>query len=953
MPRCRKCGALVKDTDRYCWSDGAKLVDLEVYQVIGDTSVKVAMRQQITLAGNGEFRLKNVGVTCLTVSKISGQPDILTVKGDTPCSLMENQEKEFTLCLPGTPDKTTRTNTSTITVATDVPGLGDFCFIATFISPPLPVVQARSRSFNLGGFIGNPIEFKVAFENQGHIGCSYLSHSVIVDPKDVPGNSKTPLDKVEPGLQDAITCKNKLWEEHQDLFLPAGDSKELTFELDTRRHLPAQITFVLKYSFEYQAGETNIDVQAEESSRISLDLRNLPELDFEPRELDFGRVLTGNVLEKHTFVQAKHYKTIYVINNTGKQVKVEKIIPSEGLFLDSFDTILLEKGEKIKLRVCLDAASLSPKVNAAIVNRGTIELQYRVLNEADERFRKRITTVIPVAFEIPNQTDVYADGWIGIDFGTSNSCVAYYIHTGSLQTAPPEECGYFPSDICFTDKRIINSQTVKVGDDAIHYMRDKRRWFRYLRSIKPILSGGLPLKNILTEFLLDPDEGPAMILSPIIEKLLENFVEVKGKVPGKAMFTVPVAASPSLVNTLLKVADDLGLNADIQFDTTLDEPLASVIEYFRYKTTQGAQAKKLQKVQKIMVYDFGGGTFDTAFVEITLSGATPKISVLATGGDHHLGGNTVDETIVEKIFIPLLKREKATKTNQKGEIEEIAITDAIIVDHMRNYRDDFLNYAKKCKERLSERLLKKKPKSAEIEHRVDISGLHADGQALSTVSIVVKESQFNTVIDVLLMKTMNICKEMLKSINVKPQEVNLILNTGQSGKFPQIHKLFKDIFGKNISIAEEAIMMKKSVAKGASYYGFMKHNAVTSGREGLVIEDSRARCLKDYGYWIYGLFGNEYVKLIKKGTKLPAKSKPFVYNLPKKGKEVKLILATTNEREDETIAIVTLSRPEETAIPAKQTEVDMFIQVDKDHRVSAWTMYVGEKIRFNVEMKDL
>ncbi len=347
---------------------------------------------------------------------------------------------------------------------------------------------------------------------------------------------------------------------------------------------------------------------------------------------------------------------------------------------------------------------------------------------------------------------------IGIDLGTTNSCVAYMSHGKVKIIDNLEDNPTTPSVVAFKDREVL------VGDVAKRQMSTNPNT---IGSIKRLIGTKQTVSALGKQYT--PEEISAEIL-----KYIKKYSEKRtGEPVNKAVITVPAYFNDAQ-RTATKNAGRL---AGLEVLRIINEPTAAALAF-------GLSNEKGDS-QKILVYDLGGGTFDVSVLEI----ADGTFEVLATAGDNRLGGDDWDEKIVQWLKDKILAENKIDVTVDKMAVQRL--------------RDA----AEKTKIRLS----------FDDEYKINLPFLiMVPGQPPLNISTVLTKKEFLKMTDDLLQRTLLPLGDAIKQSGVKKSELNEILMVGGSTKMPAVRKIVTEFIGKEVNTK---INPDECVAAGAAIQG--------------------------------------------------------------------------------------------------------------------------------------
>ncbi|MFP4458156.1 MAG: molecular chaperone DnaK [Candidatus Zixiibacteriota bacterium] len=369
---------------------------------------------------------------------------------------------------------------------------------------------------------------------------------------------------------------------------------------------------------------------------------------------------------------------------------------------------------------------------------------------------------------------------IGIDLGTTNSCVAV-MEGGDSQVIVSSEGGRtVPSVVGFADdgeKLVgITAKRQSITNPKHTVFSIKRFMGRKYNEVKNEIQE-VPYKVVkgnngdarvqIDDKQFSPPEISAMILS----KLKNDAEEYLGEQVTDAVITVPAYFN----DMQRKATKDAGKIAGLNVKRIINEPTAASLAY-------GMDKKK--DAQKIAVYDLGGGTFDISILDI----GEGVFEVLATNGDTHLGGDDFDQRIINWLV-------KEFKQDQGIDLS----SDSSVMQRLKEASE-------KAKIELSTRQ----------ETTINLPFITADQSGPKHLNIKLSRSKFNQMTEDLVEKSVGPCKQALKDARLSADDIDEILLVGGMTRMPSVQKAVKDIFGK---APHKGINPDEVVAMGAAIQG--------------------------------------------------------------------------------------------------------------------------------------
>ena len=349
---------------------------------------------------------------------------------------------------------------------------------------------------------------------------------------------------------------------------------------------------------------------------------------------------------------------------------------------------------------------------------------------------------------------------IGIDLGTTNSCVAIMEGGEPTVITNAEGSRTTPSVVGFTKDgerlvgQVAKRQAVANPDNTI-------------RSIKSKMGENVTVEADGKKYT--PPEISAMILS----KLKADAEKYLGEKVTEAVITVPAYFN----DAQRQATKDAGKIAGLDVKRIINEPTAASLAY-------GLDKAQGEDGQKILVYDLGGGTFDISVLEI----ADGVFQVLSTGGNTHLGGDNFDEVIINYL------------------IEEFKKSDGID-----------LSKDKMAMQRLKEAAEKTKIELSSLtQSSVSLPFISADSNGPKHLEINITRAKFESMIEDYINETIDLTKKALKDSKLTVNDVSKIIMVGGSTRIPMVINKVQEFIGKK---PFTGINPDECVAVGAAIQG--------------------------------------------------------------------------------------------------------------------------------------
>ena len=375
---------------------------------------------------------------------------------------------------------------------------------------------------------------------------------------------------------------------------------------------------------------------------------------------------------------------------------------------------------------------------------------------------------------------------IGIDLGTTNSCVAVMEGTNPTVIANSEGDRTTPSVVAFTDKdeRLIGitakNQAVTNPENTVY---SAKRFIGRLHKEVSQEVKDLPYsiekdsKNSIAFKVKDKSYSPPEISAMVLQKMKKTAEDHLGHEVTEAVITVPAYFNDSQ----RKATKDAGKIAGLDVKRIINEPTAAALAY--------GLDKNRKKEEKVAVYDLGGGTFDISILDILIdeeSGTT--IEVNSTNGDGHLGGDDFDSALVDWIANEFKKSDGIDLKNDPQALGRIK------------------DAAEKTKIELS----------TSTSSDISLPFITADSSGPKHLNMKINRANFEQLIEDLVNRTKNPCIKALKDAKLSPSDIDEVILVGGSTRIPKVQEMVKEIFGKE---PNKSVNPDEVVAIGAAIQG--------------------------------------------------------------------------------------------------------------------------------------
>ncbi len=349
---------------------------------------------------------------------------------------------------------------------------------------------------------------------------------------------------------------------------------------------------------------------------------------------------------------------------------------------------------------------------------------------------------------------------IGIDLGTTNSCVAV-MEGGEAKVIPNEEGGRTtPSVVAFTKSgerlvgQVAKRQAITNPENTIYSIKRfmGRRYNEVNDEMKMVPYKVVQQGDHIAIVAQGKEYTPPEISAMILQKLKKAAEDYLGSSVTEAVITVPAYFN----DAQRQATKDAGRIAGLDVKRIVNEPTAAALAY-------GLDKKK---DETIAVYDFGGGTFDISILEV----GEGVIEVKSTNGDTHLGGDNLDQRIVDWL-IAEFKSETGLDLHSKG--NEMAL---------QRLKDS----AERAKIELS----------TAQETEINLPFITADASGPKHLVRKLTRAKLESLVDDLLQKSIGPCKQAMKDAGVDASKIDEVVLVGGQTRMPKIQQLVKELFGK-------------------------------------------------------------------------------------------------------------------------------------------------------------
>lgn len=446
---------------------------------------------------------------------------------------------------------------------------------------------------------------------------------------------------------------------------------------------------------------------------------------------------------------------------------------------------------------------------------------------------------------------------IGIDLGTSNSCVAVMEGASAKVIENAEGGRTTPSIIAYTD-----GSEVLVGASAKRQAVTNPK--NTLYAVKRLIGRRFEDKEVQKDISLMPYEimkagngdawvrirgqelAPPQISAQVLAKMKKTAEDYLGEKVTDAVITVPAYFN----DAQRQATKDAGKIAGLNVLRIINEPTAAALAFGLDKMSDGSTKDK-----KIAVYDLGGGTFDISVIEIAQVDGEWQFEVLSTNGDTFLGGEDFDQRIIDYI-VSEFKREQGVDLSK----------DALALQRLKEA-------AEKAKIELSS--------SAQTD--INLPYVTADASGPKHLNMKLTRAKLEALVEDLLERSKAPCLQALKDAGVNANEIDEVILVGGQTRMPKVQELVKSLFGKE---PRKDINPDEAVAVGAALQG----QVLKGERKDVLLLDVTPLSLG------IETMGGIMTKMINKNTTIPTKFSQ-VFSTAADNQEAVTIMVFQGERE--------------------------------------------------------
>ena len=353
---------------------------------------------------------------------------------------------------------------------------------------------------------------------------------------------------------------------------------------------------------------------------------------------------------------------------------------------------------------------------------------------------------------------------IGIDLGTTNSCVSVMENGEAKVIANPEGSRTTPSVVAFKNGEII------VGEAA------KRQ---AVTNKETVMSIKRHMGTSYKEHVNGKDYTPQEISAMILQNLKATAEAYLGEPVNRAVITVPAYFN----DAQRQATKDAGKIAGLEVERIINEPTAAALAF---------GVDKLDKEQKVLVYDLGGGTFDVSILDL----ADGMFEVLATAGDNHLGGDDFDQAIMNWIVAEFKKEQGVDLSADKMAMQRV----------------------KEAAEKA------KKDVSGMMQTQISLPFISAGPTGPLHLELTLTRAKFDELTHDLVMRTEGPVRQALSDAGMSPNDIDQVLLVGGSTRIVAVQESVKRLLGKepNKSVNPDEVVSMGAAIQGGVIAGDVK-----------------------------------------------------------------------------------------------------------------------------------
>lgn len=601
-----------------------------------------------------------------------------------------------------------------------------------------------------------------------------------------PSGAKLDYDETSPSPKQAelellnpVSAKAK-----------SGQSSTVSLQLPNLDLSPGHYVKRLTFEFEHRKPLT-ID--------FALEVLRPARLTVQPPELDFGVISC----------KRSRRLSLQLVNVGGEELIIDSIVPSVDWLVSLGQTPFgIQPGNSHIVDI---------QATGTVEALGAFKEQIKIFSNSYDSSEQIVPFLLKFVDPLP-----YED-YIGIDFGTTASCVAildkndqpFVIQLDSIESGSTGDSRIMPSVLYFQPDGSIIAGREALKDADIQPANA-------VTSIKRVL--GNRNKKMLAGREFDPTELTSKIIEQLVMRTEAALFQLgEYKTPRRAVVTVPVEIFDNQRRALLQACEMAGLEVHTtsKHGVVIDEAHAAALYYLSKKAQE---SEKTGVAERLLIFDFGGGTLDCALLEIEVIDEKVRLKTLAPGGDPRLGGEDIDWALAGLL---------ADKTKREyPDFDVNCLSDEHRFEHhfripeiaraAYSTRAHFKRQAEIAKITLSQTPLVELSIGPLLRTgATPLETFIMNGLGPAQLEVEVTREELEAVIEPFLQRAISVVNTLCQRAEVSPDEVDVILHVGRTSLLSLVRERINDLLPNAVD-RSSLIEPKLCVALGAAFWGQIK-----------------------------------------------------------------------------------------------------------------------------------
>lgn len=553
----------------------------------------------------------------------------------------------------------------------------------------------------------------------------------------------------------------------------------------------------MRWEFEhYDAVEINVKVAVVRPPRLTT----------QPAELDFGIVST----------RRERQFALTLINSGGEELVVESVESMADWLTCAIPTPLAIPANTTRI---FDVTVRGAR-HLEGEHEGHLTIRSNSYQNAAHTVPFRVEFVEPLPYE----------EYIGIDFGTTASCVAVLKKVGNriepqvieldrIEYGATHDPRIMPSVLFFRE-----DGSVLAGRSAL--VQSTIQPANAVASIKRVL--GMRKKKSVAGQEYDPVQLAAKIIEQLVERTEDGLFQLgQHKTPRRAIVTVPVEFFDNQRRALLEACKQTGLEMETHTPQgiVLDEPRAAAL-YYLYKR---AEEIEQHERERLLIFDFGGGTLDCVLIEISHDHGRLRFETLALGGDPQLGGEDIDWALVNLLAGRAADRFEEFNIHCLGDesLLQKKFRSPVLAKAALETRAEFKRQAEIAKIALGNAdAVEVKIQPLLRRDATPLQPFIMDGFAQAVLETTLTHADLESVLVPLTGRAVGVVETVCQRAGLSPEEIDTVLHVGRTSKIPIVKASINTVLSK-AQDRSQLVEPKLCVALGAAYWGYIKNQPGT------------------------------------------------------------------------------------------------------------------------------